>query len=44
MTAPTEPLALGDLDIGDMVVVKRVLDHPAHRNQVAVDPRDDGTR
>ncbi|WP_146197345.1 hypothetical protein [Promicromonospora sp. AC04] len=35
---------LGDLQIGDRVVVKRNLDHPAHMKQVPADPRDGGTK
>ncbi|MGW6602269.1 hypothetical protein [Streptomyces sp. NPDC055036] len=44
MTAPTEPPALDDLDIGDKIVLKRVLDHPAYMKSVAADPRDGETR
>ncbi|MFD2794595.1 hypothetical protein ACFS27_13645 [Promicromonospora vindobonensis] len=41
---PTAPADLADLRIGDRVVVKRNLDHPAWMKQVPADLRDGGTR
>jgi hypothetical protein len=43
MPIPTAPSELDELQVGDKVLVKRVLDHPAGMKQVPCDPRNGST-
>lgn len=43
MPIPTAPSELDELQVGDKVLVKRVLDHPAWMKQVPCDPRNGST-
>lgn len=43
MPIPTAPVEQHELKVGDKVLVKRVLDHPAWMKRVACDPRNGST-